>query len=197
MPSKDNTKAKKNQKVKSTNIVKRTSKSTLQLDNEKSKAKRRTAVNKKETRKTSVRWWVYCLSNTKKSYVGKTNSLKRRLRQHRGEIAGGARYTKIHNDPQRPWRYAFMVSVPTESDALKIEYALHKGKGRARGSGIPCQRRLNGLLRLIETTPSATKSATPWSELVPLTIVCNSEEITATQIKTLQLDPVLFRPIVK
>lgn len=33
------------------------------------------------------------------TYVGKTNDMARRLRQHNGEISGGARYTK----QRRPW----------------------------------------------------------------------------------------------
>ena len=36
---------------------------------------------------------VYLLQCEKYSYVGMTNDFTRRLRQHNGEIKGGARYT--------------------------------------------------------------------------------------------------------
>ena len=59
-----------------------------------------------------------------------TNDLKRRLRQHNGEITGGGKYTARH----RPWRMrAIHGPYATRSDALKAEYALkHSKRGEAR-----------------------------------------------------------------
>ena len=180
-------------------------KSTLQLkhlqdqDSNSKKAtkdKKRLRIDKKTGK--PIKWWVYCLTNLKRTYVGKTNHLKRRLRQHRGEIVGGAKFTKRFNIPNQPWRYAFILNTDNESDALKIEWAMHKNPAaRSRGTGTRCQKRLNGLLNLIQTTTSATKSATPWKDLAPIGLVCNSSVISTSQLDIIRSNPSLFRLCVK
>jgi putative endonuclease len=58
-------------------------------------------------------------------YVGMTNDLTRRLRQHNGEITGGGKYTAKH----RPWRLeAAYGPYADRSEALKAEYALKHSK---------------------------------------------------------------------
>ncbi|MBA5248580.1 MAG: GIY-YIG nuclease family protein, partial [Gammaproteobacteria bacterium] len=42
-------------------------------------------------------WLVYLLECTNNTlYCGVTNDIKKRLRQHNGEIVGGARYTRAN-----------------------------------------------------------------------------------------------------
>jgi structure-specific endonuclease subunit SLX1 len=66
---------------------------------------------------------VYCLrSGTGKTYVGCTNNWTRRLRQHNGGLAGGARYTRTG----RPWRALFHVTGLTQREALQLEWALKR-----------------------------------------------------------------------
>ena len=76
---------------------------------------------------------VYCLQSTQdpsKTYIGCTNNPVRRLRQHNGEIVGGARFTRAH----RPWRHAWIVSGLEQRDALQLEWAMkHK---RSKGAGL-------------------------------------------------------------
>jgi putative endonuclease len=62
-------------------------------------------------------WFVYVLysENRKRHYTGCTNDLERRLRQHNGELAGGAKYTRIG----RPW-------------VLKQTYGPFEGRGEAQ-----------------------------------------------------------------
>jgi len=79
--------------------------------------------------------FIYILQSTvdeKKSYVGVTNSLPRRLRQHNGELAGGARYTHA----RRPWRFFAIFVVANRHDALSIEWKIKHCKRASDGVGI-------------------------------------------------------------
>lgn len=68
----------------------------------------------------------YIIFNDNYSYVGITNNLKKRIRQHNGEIKGGAKYTSLINDSLATnWNYACYVDgFKTKNDALKFEWAL-------------------------------------------------------------------------
>jgi len=62
-------------------------------------------------------------------YVGCTTNVERRLRQHNGEIKGGAKYTSKH----RPWKLRCTYGTYTDrSEAMKAERALKKKRGRQR-----------------------------------------------------------------
>jgi len=54
-------------------------------------------------------WVCYCLisKHGRRTYVGATVSLERRLRQHNGEISGGARATSA--SACKPWQVAMVV----------------------------------------------------------------------------------------
>jgi len=72
------------------------------------------------------RYVCYLLVSTRqghenKIYVGVTNNMHRRLRQHNGELKrGGAKYTSRY----RPWRIAATVRhFNTETEALQFEWA--------------------------------------------------------------------------
>lgn len=64
-------------------------------------------------------WNLYLIVNGSYTYVGITNDLKKRIRQHNGEIKGGAKYTK---DRGPGWNYALIVSGLTKSSAYSFEY---------------------------------------------------------------------------
>ncbi len=72
-----------------------------------------------QTRETPQNdWQVYllrCADNT--LYCGITNDLPRRLRQHNGEINGGAKYTQ----GRRPCQLVYCENHPDKSQALKRE----------------------------------------------------------------------------
>lgn len=53
-------------------------------------------------------------------YTGITNDLDRRLRQHNGDIPGGAKYTNAN----RPVVLVFSQKVSSKSQALTKEYEL-------------------------------------------------------------------------
>lgn len=82
-------------------------------------------------------WWVYVIQseqprfNKKGSqlpgffYVGSTTDYVRRLRQHNGEIKGGAKYTSKH----RPWKPAALYGPYVDrSEAFKAEMELKRKK---------------------------------------------------------------------
>lgn len=70
----------------------------------------------------------YCIENAGSVYTGISNNFARRLRQHNGELSGGARYTKrkLVTATQR-WAPMFHVrGLQTLRHALQLECALKK-----------------------------------------------------------------------
>ena len=68
-------------------------------------------------------WWVYfvcCADNS--LYTGITTDLTRRVRQHNGELVGGARYTGA----RRPVGLVFAMQSDTRASAGALEYRLRK-----------------------------------------------------------------------
>ena len=78
----------------------------------------------------STPWHCYLLfSNDKKNtYVGATTCVSRRLRQHNGELSGGAKRTRSH----RPWILAASVLVGGKIPALKLEWRLKRARGQKK-----------------------------------------------------------------
>lgn len=73
------------------------------------------------------RWWVYVLQSETigLTYTGATTNLKRRLRQHNGDLIGGARSTFRG----RPWKVLHLEGPMGKIDALQREYEI-KGMSR-------------------------------------------------------------------
>lgn len=71
----------------------------------------------------------YCYLIKSKSsqdtYIGITDNLQRRLRQHNSEIKGGAKATRKHKD----WEYIKTVLLKDRSTALKFEYQAKRSRG--------------------------------------------------------------------
>lgn len=63
---------------------------------------------------------VICSDGT--YYTGKTIDLKKRLRQHNGEITGGAKYTSL----RRPVTLIYSESFGTFKEAILREIAIKK-----------------------------------------------------------------------
>lgn len=78
---------------------------------------------------------VYCLisadpKHANQTYVGITNNFARRIRQHNGEIKGGARRTRGY----RPWKPLFHIVGFTKIQALQLEWTIkHKRRGYTGG----------------------------------------------------------------
>ena len=68
-------------------------------------------------------WTVYLLECRDKTlYCGMTNDLENRLKQHAGELTGGAKYTRA----RRPLKLVYQEKVRSRSDALKRELIIKK-----------------------------------------------------------------------
>ena len=100
----------------------------------------------------------YLIFNDNYSYVGITNNLTRRLRQHNKEIKGGAKYTSMIKDTIKhsKWNYAcYIEGFKNKIDALKFEWALKHVKPKYK-SGII--NRINKLIILLNKPKWTTKS---------------------------------------
>ncbi len=75
-------------------------------------------------------WVVYVLvSRTRGTYVGISTDPDRRLEQHNGLRAGGARSTRAG----RPWKLGTVYGpYASRSEALSVEYRVKKLRGRQR-----------------------------------------------------------------
>jgi len=78
-----------------------------------------------------VSWTVYVLHSRRaaRTYVGIALDHAARLRQHNGKLPGGARSTRAG----RPWRVRKLYGpYTTRSEALKVEHAVKKLRGKQR-----------------------------------------------------------------
>lgn len=112
---------------------------------------------------TSDGYIVYALQSacTGRSYIGCTNNSTRRLRQHNGDLCGGAKATAAH----RPWAYSVKVEgFHNAKQALSFEWMWKHMRVNGRGMG----RRLAQLCALINKKQWTSKS--PSADAVPLRI---------------------------
>lgn len=99
-------------------------------------------------------WSVYLLKEEggSRTYVGATVDIHRRLRQHNGEISGGAKATS-----GKAWkRVCYVTGFPHERGALQFEWAW---KYRSRGrTGNPLERRFSALKELLVCEKPTSKA---------------------------------------
>ncbi len=82
-----------------------------------------TGLDTKESPVESEAWFVYLLQCADGSfYAGVARDIKRRVRQHNGEIAGGARYTQA----RRPVILVAQWQSGSRSEAQQREYQLKR-----------------------------------------------------------------------
>lgn len=77
------------------------------------------------------KWACYMICCGARTYIGKTNNLRRRLRQHNGQLVGGAKATRRGGGP---WRLVWYVrGFASNSDVLKFEWRCHNPPRRRFG----------------------------------------------------------------
>ena len=126
----------------------------------------------------SSSFYVYlliCSDNT--SYVGATVDLDRRLRQHNGEIKGGAHMTSMKLKQGKSWHRACYVSgFPTWQSALQFEWRWKQLTRKLNMAQKPIRRRFSALRLLLSLDRSTTK-ATPFIDWeTPPEIIFENEE---------------------
>ena len=77
---------------------------------------------------------VYLLTNqmSNRTYLGITNNPNRRIRQHNGEIKGGAKYTHSFKG-NGYWNYKLHITNLSKSEALSIERTIKNKRNQFRG----------------------------------------------------------------
>lgn len=120
-------------------------------------------------------WNVYLLlSNTGHTYVGATVDLDHRLRQHNGEICGGAKATA--KCPGGWQRLCHVEGFANEGAALQFEWAWKNWTKKCRGGAL--ERRIRGLCALVNSE-KATSKAVAFSLLEsPLIFVIESDIVS-------------------
>lgn len=106
-------------------------------------------------------WSVYLLINKARtrSYVGATVNPDRRLRQHNGELVGGARATRGD-----VWERVCLVSgFPDERAALQFEWMWKYWTRQLKTIKGVIERRRGALERMIESGRSSSESI-PFAE---------------------------------
>lgn len=81
---------------------------------------------------------VYLLINTrnKYTYLGVTNNSIKRIRQHNGEIKGGAKYTRAKKK-DGIWKYYMKISNLSKSEAYSLEsFTKHAAKRNYKNKKI-------------------------------------------------------------
>jgi structure-specific endonuclease subunit SLX1 len=120
-------------------------------------------------------WNCYLLatSGEKKTYVGVTPDLDRRLKQHNGELAGGAKATHGHQ-----WkRVCHVRGFPDHRAALQFEWRWKQISRRL--TGTPLERRAAALQTLL-AMDRPTTFAVPYEEWpAPPEVVWESGECPA------------------
>lgn len=111
------------------------------------------------------KWYCYILKNShephkNRTYNGFTNNPKNRIRQHNGEITGGARYTKKFGNSS--WEmYALVGGFPDSKNALQCEWRIKHPDNKRKRSGKYNNpkgriRGLNEVLKLNRWTGNST-----------------------------------------
>ena len=108
--------------------------------------------------------YVYLIRAGARAYIGATVHPARRLRQHNGELAGGARRTRGRG----PWHFhCVVVGFRTWREALQFEWAFKRATRRCRsdatrGAALDALlARWSVALRVVRTDCSALPATKP------------------------------------
>lgn len=114
---------------------------------------------------------VYWIRNGARHYIGATVDAERRLRQHNGELAGGAQRT---SRAAGGWRFECVITgFRTWREALQFEWAFQHHSRRCRGVAT----RAAALERLLRARRWTTNA--PLAAEVPLRVLWHAQRLLA------------------
>lgn len=126
------------------------------------------------------KWYCYILRSTNPdfknhTYNGKTNNPKRRLRQHNGEICGGAKATSKIKPVEI---YCLIEGFETEKDALRCEWRIKHPTNKKKRPYSYCGPigRIKGLLLCLQSD-KWTRNCTKLNNETPITITIVKEMV--------------------
>ena len=98
---------------------------------------------------------LYLLINTHNNYtyLGITNNSERRIRQHNGDIKGGAKYTHAFKGDGE-WQYHLHVINLTKNESLSLERKVKNKRKKSKGN-TPLEKRLNVLIPTLKEFPES------------------------------------------
>ncbi len=122
---------------------------------------------------TEKKWIFYIIYNEHYTYAGVSPDPTRRLRQHNGEISGGAKYTTGKGSG---WQHLCLVEgFRNNIEALQFEWAVKHIPPRNAGG---LKNRVKKLYTLFQKDKWTSKA--PYAKEVPLTITwCIDEQTKA------------------
>ena len=97
-------------------------------------------------------WYVYLLATglePSKTYVGATTDVDRRLRQHNGELSGGAVATSTV--PGGWYRVCYVSGFESKREALRFEWWWKRRSAKLHGK--PLERRQAAMTAMISEAP--------------------------------------------
>ena len=121
---------------------------------------------------------LLCSDNT--TYVGATVNLEKRLRQHNGEITGGAVMTTSKVKNGKTWsRVCYVSGFPDWRAALQFEWRWKQLSRKISVSTSPIERRFQALHKLLSLNQSTTKAVPyiEWTHMPEVTFEENDYEI--------------------
>lgn len=119
------------------------------------------------------KYFVYLLESTNHStYVGATVNLNNRLRQHNGEIKGGAKATTMKVKKGEKWsRICYIEGFPNWSECLKFEWAWKFYSRKLSMQLFPLERRKRALEILINLERPTSKAIAYCEWKTPINVV--------------------------